>query len=128
MIYLAYMPLAIIVITVLIRVVRMVIIFFYFPRYDRYLELIERRKIIGKIRKSINPCHWDMIESTLKQWRLESSKKRSHVEYDLDGMFSTDCYIRLGKNQIYILRTSSLDSDYYISVSGKGVVCVNPGS
>jgi hypothetical protein len=110
------------VITVLIRVIRMVIIFFYFPRYDRYLELTERRKIIGEIRKSINPCHWGMIESTLKQWRLDSNKKRSHVEYDVEGLLSSDIYIRLGRNEICILRTNSEETDYYISFTYDGKV------
>ena len=127
MTYLAYMPLAIIVTAILIRVVRMVIIFHWFPRYDRYLELTKRRKTISAIRKSINACHWIMIESTLKKWRSESNRKRSQVEYDIDGMFSTDCFIRLGKNEICILRTSSLDCDYYISVSGQGIVVCNTG-
>lgn len=122
MIYLAYMPLAIIVIAVLIRVVRMVIIFFYFPRYDRYLELTERRKIIDVIRKSVNSCHWNLIESTLKQWRLKSNKKRSQVEYDIEGLFSSDIYIRLGRNEICILRTNLEETDYYISFTYDGKV------
>lgn len=122
MIYLAYIPLAIIVIAVLIRVVRMGIIFFYFPRYDRYLELTERRKIIGVIRKSVNSCHWNLIESTLKQWRLKSNKKRSQVEYDIEGLFSSDIYIRLGRNEICILRTNLEETDYYISFTYDGKV------